>query len=213
MVETSIRKYRSESARTVIAVVALFALSACTPEFDWRELTSNDGGFSVLMPSKPRYEERSLADAPGVTMHLWSAHAAKSVFGVGYADYPVAGTRLLDATRDALVANIRGRLLEEKPITSNGLAGLELTAESDDRVLQARLLLSGTRLFQLVALGPKKDLRNAAEEVDLFLSSLRPLAAPRTSAGHLRQNDGVKITNSVNSSSRPSSIATVQTHV
>lgn len=166
-------------SRTVIAFIALFALSACAPEFDWRELNSNEGGFSALMPAKPRYEERSLADAPGVTMHLWSAHAAKSVFGVGYADYPVADTRLLDATRDALVANIRGRLLEERAIASNGLVGLELTAESDDRVLQARLLLSGSRLFQLVVLGPKNDLRNAAADVDLFLSSLRPLGTTR----------------------------------
>lgn len=178
MVETPVRS-GSESARIAFAFIALFALSACAPEFDWRELNSNEGGFSALMPAKPRYEERSLADAPGVTMHLWSAHAAKSVFGISYADYPVAGTRLLDATRDALVANVRGRLLEEKPITSNGLAGLELTAESDDKVLQARLLLSGSRLFQLVVLGPKKDLWNATTEVDLFLSSLRPLATTR----------------------------------
>ena len=199
--------------RTIVAFIALFALCACAPEFDWRELNSNEGGFSALMPAKPRSEERSLAGAPGVTMHLWSAHAAGCVFGVSYAYYPAGSRRLLGDTRDALIANIRGRLLEEKPITLNGLIGLELTAESDDRLLQARLLRSGPRLFQLVVLGPKKDVRNAAAEVDLFLSSLRLPATKQAPAGHLRQNEGVKITNSVNSSSRPSSIATVHTHV
>jgi hypothetical protein len=199
--------------RAVIAYIALVALCACAPEFDWRELNSSEGGFSALMPAKPRSEERALAGAPGVMMHLWSAHAAGCVFGVSYADYPAEGRHLLDDTRDALVANIRGRLLDEKPIASNGLTGFEFTAESEDRLLQARLLPSGPRLFQLVVLGPKKDVRNAAAEVDLFMSSFRLPAMKQAPAGHLRQNDGVKTTNSVNSSSRPSSIATVHTQV
>lgn len=163
--------------RAVIPVIALLALSACSPEFDWRELNSTEGGFSALIPAKPRYEERSLANAAGVTMHLWSARAAGSLFGIGYADYPAADARLLDATRDALVANIRGRILEERPIAQHGLEGRELTAASGDIVLKARLLTSGARLYQIVVLGRANALGHAAADVDLFLSSLRPAAA------------------------------------
>lgn len=165
--------------RTAIAVVVLFALSACAPKFDWRELNSNEGGFSALMPAKPRYEERPLAGPPGVTMHLWSARAAESLFGVGYADYPAVDAHLLDATRDALVANIRGRLLEEKQVAQNGLAGREFRAESGDMALRARLLFSGPRLYQVVVIGRRSALSDAAANIDLFLSSLRPRRSNR----------------------------------
>ena len=160
-------------SRTVIAVVALLCL-ACSPELDWRELRSNEGRFTALMPAKPRYEARPLAGAPAVVMHLWSAHAAKSIFGVGYADYPEAGSRVRDATRDALLNNIRGRLLEEKPLIQSGLAGRELVAEAGDTALQARLFVSGSRLYQVVVLGGRNAI--SAADLELFLSSFRPLA-------------------------------------
>ncbi len=160
-------------SRALIAVVALLCL-ACSPELDWRELRSNEGRFTALMPAKPRYEERPLAGPPVVVMHLWSAHAAKSIFGVGYADYPEVDTRVLDTTRDALLNNIRGRLLEEKPLIQSGLAGRELVAEAGDTALQARLFVSGPRLYQIVVLGGKNAI--SAADLDLFLTSFRPLA-------------------------------------
>jgi len=163
--------------RFATAGVALFALSACTPDFDWRELNSAEGGFSALMPAKPHYEKRPLAGAPTVVMHLWSGRAGESVFGVGYADYPAADARVMDATRDALVANIRGRVTEEKPIVQHGLRGRELTAESGDIVLKARLFTSGPRMFEVVVIGRRRALKDAATEVDLFLSSFRPFSA------------------------------------
>jgi hypothetical protein len=160
-------------SRAIAAVVALLCI-ACSPELDWRELKSDEGRFTALMPAKPRYEARPLTGAPTVVMHLWSAHAAKSIFGVGYADYPEADARVLDATRDALLNNIRGRLLEEKPLTQGGLAGRALVAEAGDTALRARLFVSGSRLYQIAVLGGKNAISTA--DLELFLSSFRPLA-------------------------------------
>jgi hypothetical protein len=161
-------------SRAVIAFVALLALG-CSPELDWRELRSTEGGFSALMPARPRYEVRRLSGASAVAMHLWSARAAKSVFGVGYADYIAAvDLRTLDDTRDALVRNIGGRLLEERPIEQIGLTGREFVAESRDVLLRARLLVSGARLYQLAVLGERNAV--AAADIELFLSSFRPAA-------------------------------------
>lgn len=127
------------------------------------------------MPAKPGYEVRTLSGAPAVPMHLWSARAANSVFGVGYADYPAAvDLRILDNTRDALVKNIGGRLIEERPLVQIGLPGRVFAAESGDTVLRARLLVSGARLYQLAILGERNAV--AAEDIELFLSSFRPLA-------------------------------------
>jgi hypothetical protein len=164
-------------SRTAVAVVALLCL-ACSPELDWRELKSIEGGFTALMPSKPRYEARPLAGSPAVTMHLWSAHAAKSLFGIGYADYPAVDPRTLDATRDALIDNIRGRLLEEKPLVQGGLSGRALVAESGEAVLRVRLLVSGSRVYQLAVLGGKNAI--AAPDLDLFWFSFRPLGPAST---------------------------------
>ena len=152
-------------------LVALLVL-ACSPDLDWRELKSADGGFEAVLPAKLRYEVRTLG-APAVTMHLWSARAANSVFGVGYADYPAVDAALLDGTRDALVKNIGGRVLEEKPLLHKGLPGREFVAESGATRLRARLLVSGKRLYQLAVLGERDAV--AAADVELFLSSFRPL--------------------------------------
>lgn len=159
-------------SRAAIAILALFAL-ACSLELDWRDLRSAEGGFSALMPSKPRYEVRALDGTPSVTMHLWSAHAANSVFGVGYVEYRAADGGVLDRTRDALVRNIRGRVLEDVPVAQAGLTGRAVVAESGDLLLRARLLVSGTRLYQLVVLGRRAHVTDA--DAEFFLSSFHPL--------------------------------------
>ena len=159
--------------RKASLLAALLAL-ACSLELDWRELRSTEGGFAALMPAKPRHEVRALGGAPAVTMHLWSARAANSVFGVGYADYPEIDSATLDSTRDALVKNIGGRLLEENPLVQTGLPGREFVAEGGTTRLRARLLVSGKRLYQLAVLGERNAV--AAADIDLFLSSFQPLA-------------------------------------
>lgn len=158
--------------RKVSFLVALLVL-ACSLELDWRELKSAEGGFTALMPAKPRYEVRTLIGARAVTMHLWSARAANSVFGVGYADHPAVDAAVLDITRDALVKNIGGRVLEEKPLVQKGLPGRDFVAESGATRLRARLLVSGKRLYQVAVLGERNAV--AAADVELFLSSFQPL--------------------------------------
>lgn len=153
-------------------LIALLVL-ACSPELDWRVLTSAEGGFTALIPAKPRYEARTLGGDRAVTMHLWSARAANCVFGIGYADHPAVNTAILDGTRDALAKNIGGRVLEEKPLLHKGLPGREFVAESGTMRLRAHLLVARNRLYQLAVLGERDAV--AAADVELFLSSFRPL--------------------------------------
>lgn len=159
--------------RAAVGVVALLLL-ACSPELDWRELRSSDGRFTAMMPAKPSYEMRTLSGT-AVTMHLWSAHAGRSLFGIGYADHPAGDPFILDATRNALVANIHGTLIEETPLLKNELSGRALVAEGGDIVLKAQLFTSGNRVYQLVVLGPQNAL--TAADVDLFFSSFNPRTA------------------------------------
>lgn len=126
-----------------------------------------------MLPGKAGYEERALAGTPAVVMHLWSARAANSVFGVGYADYPALDEGTLDGVRDALIRNLGGHLLEERPLLLPELAGREFAAAGGNRTLRARLLVDGTRLYQIALIGEGHAL--SAADADLFLSSFRPL--------------------------------------
>jgi hypothetical protein len=155
-------------------LLALVLATACSPELNWRELRSDAGGFVALLPGKPHFEEREIAGAPGVVMHLWFSEAAGAVFGVGYADYPLSQVPL-DRTRDALVANIKGRIIEDKEVSLGAAKGREFRAEGPAAVLAARVLASGSRLYQILLVSHKGAI--APADVDLFLASLRLLPA------------------------------------
>lgn len=157
-----------------LAALVTFLAAGCYPELDWRELKSAEGGFSALMPAKPRYEARTLSGPAAVTMHLWSARAAGSVFGVGYADYPAVDAGVLDGVRDALARNVGGRVVEEKPIVQSGLAGRDFVAEAGTVRVRALLLVSGARLYQIAVVGDRDTVASA--DLDLFLSSFQPVS-------------------------------------
>jgi hypothetical protein len=159
--------------RSAAVLVAALLVLACTPELDWRELSSSEGRFTALMPSKPREDVRRIAATPPAVMHLWSTQAATSLFGIGYVDYVVLDRRVLETTRDALIRNLHGHLIREGPVTQSGLAGRTFVAQSDNTVLHARLLVSGRRVYQIAVLGPKDSVAEA--DVELFLSSFKPL--------------------------------------
>jgi hypothetical protein len=150
----------------------LLLATACSPELNWRELRSDTGGFIAIVPGKPRLDEREIAGERGVVMHLWSSEAGGAVFGVGYTDYSSSQVPL-DRTRDALVANIKGRIVEDTKISLGAAKGREFRAEGPAMVLAARLLASGSRLYQVLVVSPKE--RIAPADVELFLSSFQLL--------------------------------------
>src|SRR5262245_13785409 len=155
----SSRAGRSGSAmqwpRSNLALAAALALAACTAELDWREFTSPEGGFTVMLPSKPARESRELVLAGGkTTMHMVSAHAPEMAFGVGYADLP-PGTppeRAVEEGRAALLKNIGGRVIAERAL--EGVTGFEFeaegAAEGNPMRLAARVLVAGNRYYQVV---------------------------------------------------------------
>jgi len=141
--------------RLSLALAAALALAACYAELDWREFNSPEGGFAVMLPSKPARESRELVLAGGkTTMHMVSAHAPEMAFGVGYADLP-PGTdpaRALDEGRTALVKNIGGRVTAERAL--EGLTGVEFEADGEaggnPMRLAARVIVAGNRYYHVV---------------------------------------------------------------
>src|SRR5262249_53711625 len=97
----------------------------------------------------------------------------------GYADYPVPDAARVERTRDALVANIRGRVVEDKAIAVGPARGREFRAEGADAVLVARVLAAGGRLYQVAVVGKSGSIDAAG--LDTFLSSFRVLPGPAAS--------------------------------
>ena len=155
--------------------MALLA-AACSPKLDWRELRSEEGRFVAALPGKPELDERELSGRPGAVMHLWSARAGGAVYGVGYVDQPTADPALVARTRDALVANIAGRLVEDKEIAQGSAQGREFRAEGPDAILIARVLVSGRRLYQVAVVGRKTGID--VNGIETFFSSFRVAPEP-----------------------------------
>jgi hypothetical protein len=160
--------------RVAVAALALAAV-ACSPQLDWREFRSEEGRFAAVLPGKPKFEEHELWGRPGMVMHLWSARAGGAVYGVGYADAPSADAALVSRTRDALVANVGGRILTDREITLGAARGREFTAEGPKATLMARVVVADRRLYQVALIGGKDSIDATGAET--FFSSFRLLPA------------------------------------
>lgn len=162
--------------RALIAAIFLVTLTSCYPDLDWREIHSEEGRFSVLLPSKPQIENRPLAtDRPDILMHQWSARARSTAFAIGFADLSGSDISAHLKFREALVRNISGRVIGVTNVSTNGIAGDEAVAEGrvgDAAVkLRLRTFSLNSRLYQLAVLGPTNDFR--PDEVDTFFLSFK----------------------------------------
>jgi hypothetical protein len=172
--------------RRAVALLAAGLFAACYPELDWREFTSPEGRFAVLLPAKPKRDTRTvmLAGAPA-KMHMHAVQVAGMAFGVGYADLPqgVDAARAVIEGRDALVRNIGGRISGEREVEIQGARGVEFeatgTADGEPMRLAARVLASGGRFYQIVLVGRSE--RAARVDTALFLGSFKLLAPPAPS--------------------------------
>src|SRR5207249_55904 len=94
----------------------------------WRELHSDEGGFSAQFPAEPRYSER-LDSVSGLRFHRFRVEDSVFAFFVGYADYLPdeigrRGTRgMLNADRDAFLRAVKGQISNEHDVICGGHPG------------------------------------------------------------------------------------------
>ena len=154
-------------------------LASCDPALNWREVRSNDAGYSALFPAKPTSFERAVnLDGLQVMMNMTAAEADGVSFAVATAIIEDEGQRAkaLIAMQTAMLRNIRGEIRERKTVTVKGGATaiqMHATGQASQAgiplVLFARFVMHERRVFQVIALGPKEKL--GAETADTFLSS------------------------------------------
>ena len=173
-------------------------MAGCNPALDWREYHSDEGGYTVLLPQKPGRAQRILATPAGpVTMHMLSAQVDGMLFGAASASFgtlPDEATQ--QAMRAALLRNIDGAVMSDKPVTAAGnsashsaghsagapaqLTGREVIKRgrfgSGERAtqgeLRARFFVRGNRYYQIAAIGSIGAV--PAADLDLFFDSFKP---------------------------------------
>lgn len=154
------------------------ALTTISPE-DWKEFSSEEGRFSILMPGTPEEEQGDVGGARQRDVKMFSVQRKlqQQGFMVSYSDLPGvdpeggAEVKILDSvSKNALQAS-KGKLIREKTITLDGIPGQELEIQvPDNGFIITRQYLFQTRLYQitLTSLAGRPDPAVVAKFFDSF---------------------------------------------
>jgi hypothetical protein len=126
---------------------------------NWKEFISAAGGFSILFPDQPSEKTEAMGT---VDEHIIGLQTFAE-YSVRYADYPdpivnevMAHGILNSGVRHAISPD--SKLLERKEISLDGNMGKYLKERlPDGRILRAKLLLVGQRLFQIAITTPEEN--------------------------------------------------------
>ena len=170
-------------------VLFLLVFTAACGDPSWREIASPDGGFRIRMHGDPRVEQRNVETPVGrITGHLYTLEEKDSVFGVGFADYPLPilqatpAEQMFAGVRDSWVRRIEGQLDGKAgDIRLDGKwLGMEFAArgklEGRDAWMRGRLYLVDNRLYQLIVFGNKETI--PVSDINRFMGSFK-VAQPR----------------------------------
>lgn len=155
----------------------------------WKEISSREGGFSVLMPGTPERLVQRLPTPDGKVMEV-VIHSLRTSnqYGVIYADYPVdvsapgAARLVLDEVVKDAFAEVKSVTLDEREISLGAHPGRALTQRlAEGQIMHVRMYLVGPRLYQVAVTLPGADgadaatLKSREETAAKFLDSFKLL--------------------------------------
>jgi len=171
--------------KLTLTFLVFMTLTACSPKFDWRDTRDGISPYTVLMPAKPSALSRDIQiGAQTVTMHMTASQIDHVKFAVGAADMgdPAVAQQTLAVIRTKLVDNIAGHLTQDrmsvaqvdgKPVFVNEFEAASTEPTGVSIRMQGRLVARGGWVFQVLVVGPDKELNR--EVVDTFLTSFKPV--------------------------------------
>jgi hypothetical protein len=149
----------------------LLCLAAGCGKLDFKEYTSAQGKYSVLMPGTPKKETRP---AGPLTLHFEMVENRNDAWGVGYADLP-PGTPFDYEGAVKGMANANGGTVNvNRDFTLDGVKGREVEISITKPVkgyTTARIIVVNNRLYEVLAVGTKQKLDDP--EVKKFFESFK----------------------------------------
>lgn len=170
----------------IVSLLAGLALAACSPQFNWRDYSSQDAPFRVMFPDKPATHAREV-DLNGmkVKMTMAAAQVEGIMFAVGSGEAPDddKAAAAVTAMKTALVRNIGATIKSEKQGKSSAAAGsatarssaIDIDATGVQKGAPMRLVghfeSRGKRFYQVIVMGEEKKI--SQDQVDMFMSSFK----------------------------------------
>lgn len=168
------------SARCLYALglaAIVFGLSACSPEYDWRDIRNEEGGYLITFPAKPTTAARQVKlGGQNRPMTMQAAKVKHTMFAVGVVTLPdsqseqgqALRTQILQEMQQGLMANLQGGALvtQSTQAISGQTAGNppqvwqgvllketgQAKGEANARRMTAYILARGNRLYQVMVL-------------------------------------------------------------
>jgi hypothetical protein len=170
----------------LLPVLGACALSACNPEYNWRDYSSQAAPYRVMFPGKPDSHTRSVdLDGLKVDMTMTATEVDGVMFAVGSAEVPdpARAKAALAAMKTAMVRNLGATVTRESPAAATAGAtapaqgaGIDIDASGSRNGTPTRLLghfeARGTRVYQVIVVGKASSM--PAEQVKQFMSSFKP---------------------------------------
>ena len=161
-----------------LALLMAAALSACSPQYDWRDYRSNDAPYAVLFPAKPASQTRAIKlDNLDVNMTMTAAEVDGVVFAVGSAELADAAQTpaALEAMKTALVKNIGATVTKSASSTADGRMSLDVEAKGSQNgetmLLIGRFIAKDKRIYQVIVMGRDKNI--VRDTVETWFSSFK----------------------------------------
>lgn len=168
--------------RAVLIVYCLFTLGACSPAYNWRQISDTRNTFSALLPAKPAEYTRTimLGDIP-VDMTMTAAQVGQVQFAIGTFLLPNAlpARRALHLMAEGLRHNINGQA--QPPLLTLSLPANTIanditytgTYQGKTAHLFARLIAYNNRIYQILVLSTDGAIDE--EQADILVASFKPV--------------------------------------
>jgi hypothetical protein len=153
-----VSKEDSVTRKLSILLVVLVALLACK-KAEFKTFTSQDGGFSVLMPGEPKEESKTTQTASGpIQFKMFSVELGSGsiAYIVAYNDYPQAlidrsnPATILDGAMEGAAGGSKSNITSKTDVLLGGHPGREFTAKlAGGFDYASRVFLVKERLYQV----------------------------------------------------------------
>ncbi|MDT5123302.1 MAG: periplasmic protein TonB [Acidobacteriota bacterium] len=130
---------------------------------DWKEFSSTDGGFKILFPKTPKESTGSINVGKLVVKTYTYSVLDDATYAVMYfdaphtVDDPKINGELLVGMRNFILAELKGKLLSESPISFDNNPGrlLEISLPKGG-IARAMIIVAGQRIYRITVVPAKR---------------------------------------------------------
>jgi len=135
--------------------VILAATGICADPVAMKEYSYKDTGIAFSMPQDPKVST-DIDKATGLATHMYLLDKGESALIISanvYKEFVLENKPdvFLKSGRDAMLQNMKGKVVSEKKITLAGHPGIEIVFEGDKLHGISRIYVVGRNLYQLLS--------------------------------------------------------------